>query len=255
MSLLALKSLAGESAVLRLNEFLNVNNQPRKQVKPNDAPDFLSQDASIEQRTKHYIETRWNDQYRYYSAKALQNRSQHLRLQTFVAVIAVLVPVLLGFNGGLINLMRGSLESGIMFGVNVGWIFNENTIRFWIEFINAVPAILSGLVAGATALENVQKYGDNWRTFQSAADGMERERALFEANAGPYRTSENPYRLFVERSEDVIAQESGRYFAREEVRGKDDPDKDSEEFAEILEDADDLLDGNTTPAYVSTGLG
>ncbi|MEO0562343.1 MAG: DUF4231 domain-containing protein, partial [Chloroflexota bacterium] len=125
-----------------------------------------------------------------------------------------------------------------------GWysgILNQATENNWISFLNAVPAILSGMVAAATALENVQKYGDNWRAFQSAADGLERERALFEANSGPYRTAPNAYRLFVERSEDVISQETGSYFAREAVQGTDEMDEGDDEdvFGSLMGNATD----------------
>ncbi len=190
--------------------------QPEKDIAGNieEAPRFLSRRASPEQRIRHYIETRWHDQYTYYVVRAERNRKYHLRLQMFIAVVAVLVPVLLGFNSNFIRIANN-------LATTEGWwspyITLEN-LNTWIAGINAVPAVLSGLVAAATALENVQNFGANWRAFQSAADGLERERALFEANSGPYRKNNNPYRLFVERSEDVVAQETGRYFAREEPK-------------------------------------
>lgn len=215
--------------------------QPTKNAAQDDAPEFLARSASSEQRTKHYIENRWHEQYTYYTFKAEQNRQRHMRLQVFIAIVAVLVPVLLGFNSNLINAVRNAADNGVL-----PFVITSGNVGFWISFINAVPAILSGLVAGATALENVQKYGDNWRAFQTASDGLERERALFEANAGPYRKSSSPYRLFVERSEDVIAQETGRYFAREQQGGEDDPDDDPEDIYDELMGAEDL-DGDGLP--------
>jgi hypothetical protein len=197
--------------------------QPAKDINATrqDAPRFLSRVATPEQRTRHYIETRWHDQYQYYTRRAHENRKRHLQLQIFIAVVAVLVPVLLGFNANIINWVTSlSQNEGTWYSV----VLHGENITGWVTFLNAVPAILSGLVAAATALENVQNYGTNWRAFQSAADGLERERALFEANSGPYRKSSNAYRLFVERAEDVIAQETGRFFAREEAAGEDDPE-------------------------------
>jgi hypothetical protein len=217
-----------------------------KEVNREEAPDFLSPLATPEQRVKHYIEHRWSDQYQYYTFKADQNRRRHLRLQTFIAIVAVIVPVLLGFNADIMNWVNGSVLAGGFSGPLsfLNLIMTNDNLPRWTSFINAVPAILSGLVAAATALENVQKYGDNWRAFQSASDGLERERALFESNAGPYRTATDAYSLFVERSEDVIAQETGRYFAREEQQGEDDPEDDPEDIiAELMgweeEDDDD----------------
>jgi len=222
--------------------------EPTKNIKTSaaDAPRFLSRTANHEQRTRHYIENRWHDQYSYYTGKAEQNRKRHLRLQLFIAVVAVLVPVLLGFNGDVINGATAMAQTD-------GWyssFINEGNIRGWISFFNAVPAILSGLVAAATALENVQKFGDNWRAFQTAADGLERERALFEANSGPYRKNTNSYRLFIERSEDVISQETGRYFARQEAQGEDDPDNNPEDvFAELMDGDEQGAVGDDEPIY------
>lgn len=224
-----------------MRDLLSVD-QPTKNVVREDAPQFLSRNASSEQRTKHYIETRWHEQYTYYTFKAERNRRRHMQLQMFIAVVAVLVPVLLGFNANLINAVRAAVDNNLL-----PVLISQNNIGFWISFVNAVPAILSGLVAGATALENVQKYGDNFRAFQSASDGLERERALFESNAGPYRKSSTPYRLFVERSEDVIAQETGRYFAREQQAGEDDPDEEPEDIFEELMGIDDDGSGEYLP--------
>lgn len=200
--------------------------QPEKDIQTDreEAPRFISRNANAEQRTRHYMETRWHDQYSYYVAKSQSNRRLHLRLQLFIAVVAVLVPVLLGFNADLIRGVGTLAETD-------GWYsqaINAETENFWVTFLNAVPAVLSGLVAVATALENVQNYGNNWRAFQTASDGLERERALFEANSGPYRRNANPYRLFVERTEDVIAQESGRYFARQAAQMSEEAEDDEE---------------------------
>lgn len=215
------------------------NRQTQKKASYDDAPHFLPNFTSREERTRYYVNKRWNEQYDYYSKKADLNRVKHQQLQIFIAIVAVLVPVLLGFTAGLINWARAIAVGGVwslwMWQIPMNWLIREDNIGFVIGFINAVPAILSGLVAGATALENVMKYGDNWRAFQSAADGLERERALFEANAGLYRTSPAAHQLFIERSEDVIAQEFGRYIARQEAKGEDDPD-DNDEV-----DADDEL--------------
>lgn len=233
------------------------NSKPTlKQHTYGEAPQFLSTRATAEERAEHYIKDRWHDQYAYYLERAEYNRRHHQRLQVFIGIVAVLVPVLLGFSAGITNWAREVAVSGVWalpLGVTVplAWAITEQNLGIWIQIIQAIPAILSGMVAGAAALENVMSYGSNWRAFQFAADGMERERAMFEANAGIYRNSPNAYSLFVERCEDVIAQESGRFFARQAQQGDDDPEDPEDLYEELMTSGTDP-DPNGTPVATST---
>jgi hypothetical protein len=133
-------------------------------------------------RAKRYIEDRWDSQKKYYSKKAGQNKKRYQLLQLAVALGGASVPVLISLP-------------------NVP---------------NEIPIIISLAVALAAATENVYGYGDDWRAFRQVVEGLKRERALFEAAAGPYRKAREPFVRFVERCEDIIAEETGRYFERED---------------------------------------
>ena len=143
---------------------------------------YVSPRSALSQKSRHYIETRWYPQWKYYDEKAAFNKARHINLQIFVAIGSVSVPIIIGIS----------------------------FIPTWI------PALISGLVAIFTAIENVMKYGDNWRAYRNAAEGLNREKVLYEALAGPYDRTNAPFRMFVERSEDIIAEETGRYFERTE---------------------------------------
>ncbi|MGZ9164721.1 MAG: DUF4231 domain-containing protein [Anaerolineales bacterium] len=78
-----------------------------------------------------------------------------------------------------------------------------------------VPTILSGLIAVAAGLENVYRYGDNWRTYRQTLEALKREKALFAARAGSYVDPANAFPLFVERVESLLSEETTRYFPEE----------------------------------------
>lgn len=134
-----------------------------------------------ETKQQRYLAERWQSQRDYYSRKSARNKQLYQGFQIFVALSAVAVPVLLAIP----------------------------------EMPKIIPAIMSGLVAAATAIENVYHFGDNWRTFRQTLEALKRERALYDAEAGPYGNSKTAFRRFVERSENIIAEETGRYFPPE----------------------------------------
>lgn len=151
---------------------------------------YVSPKSPVSQRFRHYIQTRWYPQWKYYDQRAGFNKTRHINLQVFIALGSVSVPILIGIS----------------------------FMPTW------VPAVISGGVAAFTAIENVMKYGDNWRAYRSAAEGLNREKVLYEAMSGPYKNTRAPFRMFVERCEDIIAEETGRYIERSEEIAPDDMD-------------------------------
>jgi hypothetical protein len=143
-------------------------------------------DSDVARRERAYLQHRWEEQCRYYAEKADLNKVRHQRTQLFVAAGGVVVPVLL-------------------------------------EVPTIIPAALSLLIAMATAIENVYKYGDNWRTFRQTLEALKRERALYDARTGPYDTDpRTAFKRFVERSEAIFAEETNRYFQRDDERESSD---------------------------------
>jgi len=128
-----------------------------------------------------YLEDRWKSQKDYYSKNSGKNKKRYQYLQLWVGVGAVLVPVVL-------------------------------TLSYLEPYNTLVAALISASVAVATAAENIFQYGTNWRNFRQASEGLKREKVLYETETGPYRLAKDPFRRFVERSEDIIAVETGQYF-------------------------------------------
>jgi hypothetical protein len=143
-------------------------------------PLYLMRTASDAER--YYMKYRWQNQWQYYDGKATENKRNYQWLQLTIGIGSVAVPVLLGFQGTF----------------------------------TIVATIVSLVVAAAAAVENVKKYGDGWRSFRSAAEALQREKALYDVSAGPYRVAKRPFIRFVERCEDIIAQQNGQFMQRDE---------------------------------------
>lgn len=143
-------------------------------------PLFLMRTASDAER--YYMKYRWQNQWQYYDNKASENKRNYQWLQLIIGVGSVAVPVLLGFQGTF----------------------------------TIIATIVSLVVAASAAVENVKKFGDGWRSFRTAAEALQREKALYDVSAGPYRIAKRPFIRFVERCEDIIAQQNGQFMQREE---------------------------------------
>lgn len=143
-------------------------------------PLFLLRTASDAER--YYMKYRWQNQWQYYDSKASENKRNYQWLQLTIGIGSVAVPVLLGFQGTF----------------------------------TIIATVVSLVVAAAAAVENVKKFGDGWRSFRSAAEALQREKALYDVSAGPYRIAKRPFIRFVERCEDIIAQQNGQFMQREE---------------------------------------
>jgi len=183
------KSVNGEitadeiSAEQRIVE--SVMRQTENQIEQTEAsswppPLFLMRTAGDAER--YYMKYRWQNQWQYYDNKATENKRNYQYLQLTIGIGSVAVPVLLGFQGTF----------------------------------TIIATIASLVVAASAAIENVKKFGDGWRSFRSAAEALQREKALYDVSAGPYRMAKRPFIRFVERCEDIIAQQNGQFMQRDE---------------------------------------
>ena len=85
-----------------------------------------------------------------------------------------------------------------------------------------ITAALSATLVVATGMSAHLKSHENWLSYRASWDALERERRLFEAGGGPYKSTPNKEVLFVERVEAVLAKEGTEFFARHASPGKGD---------------------------------
>lgn len=161
-------------------------------------PIFIRKSVSAQER--FYIENRWHSQWNYYDKKANESKKLYYRYQSIVVIGSVIVPVLVSFSSALGQLLDGVF---IRFGGSAG------AGRF---FVDVLTVLTSTLVAIAAAVESLQKYGDGWSSYRSAAEELQAEKYFYDMLAGPYANNPNPFATFVERTEGVVANQNGKYF-------------------------------------------
>ncbi len=149
--------------------------QPQSPQPPPVAPPETKQDIALR---------RWQSQKNYYSKRVGHYKSRHLGLELYIGIIAVLVPILLGFP----------------------------------EVPRLIPSILSGTIAAAAVIENVNRYGENWRNFRTTVEVLKREKALFDIGADAYNglDPDDAAILFATRTEDILSAEWASYFPSEQ---------------------------------------
>ncbi|GAB4508714.1 MAG: hypothetical protein OHK0046_01990 [Anaerolineae bacterium] len=155
----------------------------------NQWPPPLYIDQNAGSRELYYMEHRWYSQWKYYDGRASGAKQNYQRLQLIIGVGSVAVPVLVGIQ------------------------FGDDNVRV---ALNIATVLISLLVAAAAAIENVMKYGDAWRSYRAATEELQREKSMYDTRSGPYRRSTNPFLLFVERCEDIMAKQNGSWAALKE---------------------------------------
>ncbi len=176
---------------------------------------------NIPNEERYYMEHRWYSQWAYFDKRASESKRRYQYLQLVIGVGSVIVPVLVGIQG-LTEEARNILYLGTV-TISLG-------------------------VAIATALENVFKHGDNWRSYRQAAEDMKQEKSLYDVKAGRYADNPKPFMRFVERCEEIMAQQNGRWIQSTEQQQLQ-SEEESQEFI-------DALAGDEAEAAVSTeGVG
>jgi uncharacterized lipoprotein NlpE involved in copper resistance len=159
---------------------------------------------SISPQERYYLEHRWYSQWSFFDKKASENKNRYYRTQLIVGIGSVTVPVLVGINA------QGIAGSVLYF----------------------VTVFVSLAVAMATAVESLYTFGDNWRSYRSAAEDLHQEKSLYDVKAGRYANNAQAFMRFVERCEEIIAQQNGRWIQSQE-KAAEQLSQDAEEFAEV----------------------
>jgi hypothetical protein len=120
----------------------------------------------------------WQGQREYYSKRSKTYKRNYYSLVLFSTIGAIIVPIL---------------------------IVTPDIPKIW-------PTILSGLVSISIAVENLFHYGDNWRSFRQTLESLRRERVLFDTCIGVYAEAQDPFILFVQRSDAIMNTETTLYF-------------------------------------------
>lgn len=172
-------------------------------------PVYIKKNVTPSER--YYIEHRWYSQWSFFDKKATENKNKYFRTQLIVGLGSVTVPVLVGIR---------TLNDDVN---NLLYIFT---------------IIISLSVAMATAIESLYTFGDNWRSYRQAAEDLHQEKTIYDVKAGRYQDNPAPFTRFVERCEEIIAQQNGRWIQTQEKQAQQ-AAEDMEEFEARYVDQDD----------------
>jgi hypothetical protein len=75
----------------------------------------------------------------------------------------------------------------------------------------AVTATLAAIVVLAEGIQQLNQWQTNWVLYRSTAEALQREKFLYYAEAGPYRSPDRDRRL-AERVDDVLSRETVKWF-------------------------------------------
>jgi hypothetical protein len=178
----------------------------------------------MQPQERFYMENRWYSQWSFFDKKANESKKRYLQLQQIIVIGSVIVPVLVAFGPNL----AAQIPDG-------GFI-SDTFMRF---IVDIATVIISTAVAVAAAWEGLHKNGDSWSTYRRAAEEMQQEKFMFDVRAGRYANEPNPYIKFVERCEEVIAQQNGRFIQTIEKQQAQQQAQNEKILADINKDDDD----------------
>ena len=128
-----------------------------------------------EEEFEKYLKGRYKCQVQWYDNTSAQNKRYYHWLQWKVIIISASVPVLV-----------------VSMPDRFKWI----------------TAILSIILAIATAALKVFKFQENWVNYRTIAESLKKEKHYYDAEAGEYATAKDKRQLFVEIVEALISREN-----------------------------------------------
>lgn len=129
---------------------------------------------------EEYIESRLEDQIKWYSNKSQKCQKTYKRLQIFEIIIAALSPVI-----GCFGLALSDISTAV-------------TIT--ISFLGAIIAIIE-------SAEKLGKYHENWIQYRYISEILKHEKYLYLTHTDPYN-DENAFAILVQRVERAISSEN-----------------------------------------------
>jgi hypothetical protein len=136
-----------------------------------------------------YISDRVDGQLRYYEQAANGAKRAHIRIQTAIITLGILVPVIIN--------VPTQWGDGPDF---------DPYARILITLLSLGLALLTGIA-------NFRKYGDLWLTYRMTEELLKSEKLLFLTSSGKYKSAQNPFSLFVESTEEIISSEHVKFRA------------------------------------------
>jgi uncharacterized protein DUF4231 len=132
---------------------------------------------------ERYLSGRLEEQINYYEKAASRAKQMHVRLQSGIIVLSVMVPVAVS---------RPQDWSG------------------WLRFLVVAASLLLPAMTGLTSF---RKYGETWISYRITAELLKTEKYLFLTGSGRYRDNPNAFHDLVEAVEALLIAEHTKFRA------------------------------------------
>jgi hypothetical protein len=141
---------------------------------------------SSESPKNDYLSDRLEDQIKWHSAKARENKKKFHWLQIIIIVSGALIPLFSAFG------VSESLQN----------------------YTGLVTAILGVTIVIVTAFIQMFKYQENWILYRNTSELLKKEKYFYLNDVGIYSTfdSQEKKRMLVERVETFVSAETSKYF-------------------------------------------
>jgi hypothetical protein len=130
-----------------------------------------------------YLSGRLEEQIKYYETAAGRAKQLHVRLQSGIIVLSVMVPVAVSHP------------------------------QDWSGWMRFVVVGVSLLLPAMTGLTSFRKYGETWISYRTTAELLKTEKYLFLTGSGRYRDNPNAFHDLVETVETLLIAEHTKFRA------------------------------------------
>ena len=129
-----------------------------------------------------YIKNRLDDQCSYYESNSGKYKKRYQSMKVAEMVMAAAIPFLTGFFK-----MQKEGDFPVM------------------QFIVGLMGIAIALIGGSLVLF---KYHEQWILYRKAAEDLNREKFYYQTKSGPYKSTDDAFRILVERVETILSNEN-----------------------------------------------
>lgn len=76
---------------------------------------------------------------------------------------------------------------------------------------NIILGILGSLIAILSGLSGLLKFQEKWTEYRTTAETLKHEKILFLTKTGPYNEEDDPFKLLVTRTENLVSKENSAW--------------------------------------------
>jgi Protein of unknown function (DUF4231) len=130
---------------------------------------------------EEYLKNRIDTQIKWYEDKSAINKNWYYRCHVLMLVCSALIPLLIGFSNAPYEYFKYIAGS-----------------------LGVVVAIMQGILG-------LKKYQENWITYRSTSEMLQREKLLFLNGIGDFEDRNYAFKVFVLKAEQIMSSENSNW--------------------------------------------